>query len=100
MTAAKADRAQQRALKERPKLNVFSSPVSKVHILETDLHLCLSGICSVHPAENLLLHRCVLTTIRHAVQPTLVKKWLFCANAEHKCSNVQTGAIGLPPTGT
>lgn len=40
MTAVKADRAQQRPLKETPKLNVFSSPVSKVHILETDLHLC------------------------------------------------------------
>lgn len=60
MTAAKADRAQQRALKETPKLNVFSSPVSKVHILKTDLHLCL---CGVHPAENLLLHRLVLTAI-------------------------------------
>lgn len=44
MTAVKADRAQQRALKETPKLNVFSSPVSKVHILETDLHLCPCGI--------------------------------------------------------
>lgn len=100
MTAVKADRAQQRALKETPKLNVFSSTVSKVHILETDLHLCLCGICSVHPAENLLLHRCLLAIIEYVVQLTLVQMCLFCANAEHKCSNVQTGAIGLPPTGT
>lgn len=94
MTAARANRAQQRALKETPKRNVFSSSVSKVHILETDLRLCPCGICSVHPAENLLLRRCVLT-IQYVVQPTLVKMCLIQSTTVQMCRLVPRAFLQL-----